>query len=419
MEVIVKFARRHFRGLCFCLALSVVLVGALQAQEPPQTTTPQPAPVSVLKEVSFQKNEIAEQLQVIIKIEGPFLIETFELIAPKRLVIDFSPVTMIEAQPITQVNDVGVLNIRTGQFQSTVARVVFDMDVRVPSHSITTLPDGVKVTFWQEPLPQPEVIEKPEVKPEEKPGPLVPAIKRPSFIVRGGPGLTFFLKPTFTASTEYQLYGETATITETFDQQLKPVFDLSLGKTLGSKWTVGLGASLQLLGILPTLDASLPHPFLFDEYRSVTYKAGELSANMWVVSEAGAEPRQVSALSSSMWNIYAFGLYSLVQTEKLEFSVGPVLGFSFGTLFSLADLQISETAPYDSQSVSIDSITFLENKFFKIDPGLLVSGAYSLNPNLSVFLSLRLHYADVMLEELARRTSLFRLNFLVGLQYGF
>jgi len=399
MEVIVKFARRHFRGLCFCLALSVVLVGALQAQEPPQTTTPQPAPVSVLKEVSFQKNEIAEQLQVIIKIEGPFLIETFELIAPKRLVIDFSPVTMIEAQPITQVNDVGVLNIRTGQFQSSVARVVFDMDVRVPSHSITTLPDGVKVIFWQEPLPQPEVIEKPEVKPEEKPGPMVPGIKRPSYIVRGGLGLTFFLKPSFSAQTEYELYGETATITETFDQQLKPVFDFSLGKTLGSKWTIGLGASLQLLGILPTLDASLPHPFEYDNFREVTYEA------------------EVQA--SKMWNIYVFGLYSLVQTEKLEFSVGPVLGFSFGTLFSLNDLQITETAPYDSQSVSIDSVTFLENTFFKIDPGLLVSGAYSLNPNLSVFLSLRLHYADVMLEELARRSSLFRLNWLVGLQYGF
>ena len=399
MEVIVKFARRHLRGLYFCLALSVVLVGGLQAQESPQETIPQPAPVSVLKEVSFQKIEIAEQLQVIIKIDGPFLIETFELIAPKRLVIDFSPVTSIEAQPIIQVNDMGVLNIRAGQFQSTVARVVFDMDVRVPSHSITTLPDGVKVTFWQEPLPQPEVAEKPEVKPGEKPGPIVPGIKRPSYIVRGGPGLTFFLKPSFAAQTEYELYGETATITETFDQQLRLVFDLSLGKTLGSKWTVGLGASLQLLGILPTLDASLPHPFEYDHFREVTYEA--------------------ELLSSNMWNIYAFGLYSLVQTEKFEFSVGPVLGFSFGTLFSLDDLQISETAPYGSQNVIIDSVTFLENKFFKIDPGLLISGTYTLNPNLSVVLTLRLHYADVMLEELARRSSLFRLNFLVGLQYGF
>jgi hypothetical protein len=399
MEVIVKFARRHLGGLCFCLALSVVLVGALQAQEPPQETTPQPAPISVLKEVIFQKIEIAEELQVIIKVEGPFLIETFELIAPKRLVIDFTPVTMIEAEPITQVNDTGVLNIRTGQFQSTVARVVFDLDIRIPSHSITTLPDGVKVTFWQEPLPQPEVTEKPEVKPEEKPGPIVPAIKRPSFIVRGGPGLTLFLKPSFIAQTEYELYGETASITETFDQQLRPVFDLCLGKTFGSKWTVGLGASLQLLGVLPTLEASLPHPFLYDNFREVTYEA--------------------ETQASNMWNIYAFGLYSFVQTEKLEFSAGPVLGFSFGTLFSLDDLQISETAPYESQNVIIDSVTFLENKFFKIDPGLLISGTYSLNPHLSIAVSFRLHYADVMLEELALSSSLFRLNWLVGLQYGF
>jgi hypothetical protein len=418
MEVIVKLTKQHFRGICFWLMLSAVLVSAVQAQKPPQPAAPAQASVSVLKDITYQKVEIAGQLQFIIKVEGPFLIETFELMAPRRLVIDFSPVSKIEAQPLYQVNDIGVLNVRTGQFQSSVARVVFDMDVRVPSHSITTLPDGVNVTFWQEAIPQPEVT--PEVKPTLKPEqPQIPAVKRPSFFLRAGPGLTFFLKPTFTASTEYQLYGETATITETFDQQLRPVFDFWMGKTLSSKWSAGLGASLQLLGILPSLEASLPHPFIYNQYRTVTYKAGESSSNMYVVSEAGTEPLLVTGLSSSMWTIYAFGLYSFVQTDELDISAGPVVGFSFGTLFSMADLQISETPPYASENVSVDSVTFLENKFFKIDPGLLISGSYAFTPNLSVYLALRLHYADVMVEELARRSSLFRLNVLAGVQYGF
>jgi hypothetical protein len=398
MEVIVKLTKQHFRGICFWLMLSAVLVSAVQAQEPPQPAAPAQAPVSVLKDITYQKVEIAEQLQFIIKVEGPFLIETFELMAPRRLVIDFSPVSKIEAQPLYQVNDMGVLNVRTGQFQSSAARVVFDMDVRVPSHSITTLPEGVKVTFWQEAIPQPEVT--PEVTPTLKPEqPQIPTVKRPSFFLRGGPGLTFFLKPTFSVQTEYALYGETATITETFDQKLRPVFDLWMGKTLSSKWSAGLGASLQLLGILPSLEASLPHPFLYNQPRTVSYEA--------------------LLQSSTMWTIYAFGLYSFVQTDELDISAGPVLGFSFGTLFSLEDLQISETPPYASENVSIDSVTLLENKFFKIDPGLLVSGSYALNPNLSAYLGVRLHYADVMVQELARRSSLFRINLLVGLQYGF
>jgi hypothetical protein len=418
MEVIVKLTKQHFRGICFWLMLSAVLVSAVQAQQPPQPATPAQASVSVLKDITYQKVEIAEQLQFIIKVEGPFLIETFELMAPRRLVIDFSPVSKIEAQSLYQVNDMGVLNVRTGQFQSSVARVVFDMGFPVPSHSITTLPDGVKVTFWQEAIPQPEVI--PEVKPTLKPEqPQIQAVKRPSFFLRGGPGLTFFLKPTFTASTEYLLYGETATITENFDQKLRPVFDLWIGKILSSKWSAGLGASFQLLGFTPSLEASLPHPFIYNQYRTVTYKAAESSSNMWVVSEAGTEPRQVSALSSSMWTVYAFGLYSLYQTEKIEISIGPVIGFSFGTLFSLEDMQITETSPYASENVSVDSVTFLENKFFKIDPGLLISGSYAFIPNLSVYLGLRLHYADVMVEDLGRRSSLFRLNVLAGLQYGF
>jgi hypothetical protein len=418
MEVIVKLKKTHFRGMCFWLMLSAVLTGALQAQEPPQPTAPVQEPVSVLKDITYQKVEIAEQMEFIIKVEGTFLIETFELMAPRRLVIDFSPVSRIEVQPLYQINDMGVLNVRTGQFQSTVARVVFDLDVKTPSHSITTLPDGVKVTFWQEAVPQPEVT--PEVTPTPKPEqPLIPAIKRPSFFLRGGPGLTFFLKPTFTASTEYLLYDETATITETFEQKLRPVFDLWIGKTLGSNWSVGVGAGFQLLGFAPAVDASLPHPFLYDQYREVTFDEKALASIIKVVSAAGTEPQDVSSLSSSMWTVYAFGLYSLIRTEKIEFSAGLALGFSFGTLFSLEDLEISEAPPYDSQSVKINSVTFLENKFFKIDPGFILDGTYSFNPNLSLYFALRLHYVDVMLEELARRSSLFRMNVLAGLQYGF
>jgi hypothetical protein len=88
-------------------------------------------------------------------------------------------------------------------------------------------------------------------------------------------------------------------------------------------------------------------------------------------------------------------------------------------------MEITETAPYESQNIGLSSVTFLENSFFKIDPGVMVSGAYSLNEKLSLFLSVRLHYADIPVgevEEVAgtrQYVSLFRLNALIGLQYGF
>jgi hypothetical protein len=136
--------------MCLGLALGLALVGVVQAQEPPQTTAPQQQAVSVLKEISFQKIDIAEQLVVAIKVEGPFLIETTELIVSKRLIIDFNSVSMIEAQPITQVNDLGLLTIRTGQYQPTVARVVFDLADNVPSHRISSDKDGVRVVFGKD-----------------------------------------------------------------------------------------------------------------------------------------------------------------------------------------------------------------------------------------------------------------------------
>ena len=152
MEVILKDSANFIRALCLGLALGMALAGAVQAQEPPQpqTTAPQQPVVSVLKEISFQKIEIAEQLQVMIKVEGPFLIETTELIVSKRLIIDFNSVSMIEAQPVTQVNDMGLLNIRAGQYQPTVARVVFDLADNFPSHRISSDKDGVKVVFGKD-----------------------------------------------------------------------------------------------------------------------------------------------------------------------------------------------------------------------------------------------------------------------------
>ncbi len=417
--------RKNIASLFLTAMLLAALWSGAIAQEPEsqQEAVPQTATASVLKQVTHEKIAIADQIVVMIKIEGPFLIETFELIGPRRLVIDFKQVSLIEAPPIIEINDLGVLNIRTGQFQPTVARVVFDLDSRLPSHSIATLPDGVKVVFWQEvlPEPQPETVppEAPVLKPAAPRAAAVPEITRPPFFIRFGPAMTLFLKPAFAVTTDFDLYGETATMTETLTQQIQPGLEISFGKMINPKFRAGLSASYQFLNAKPTLEASLPHPFLYDTYREVSFDADTLTSNMWIVSESETEPRQATRLTSSMITISAWGLYSLYQTDKLDISAGPILGFSFGTLYSLDDFELSEESPYEAQNVSVTSTTFLENKFFKIDPGFLLSGAYFLNDKLSAFASLKVQYVDVMVEALERRASLFRLSLQLGLEYGF
>lgn len=431
MEVLLKFKATRIPSLLRGLVLLAALVSVGLAQEPvPQETAPQAAqpeqtPVSVIKEISLERLDIADQVIVMVKVEGPFLIETFSLLGPKRLVIDFHSVSRIEAQPILEVNAMGLLSVRTGQFQPTVGRVVFDLDARVPSHSIATLPDGVKVVFWQEVAPEPEPKpepEPPQAQPALKPAAkaVVPAMNRPDMFVRLGPGGSLFLKPGFTVISDFDLYGETATLTETLSQQPNLMLDLSLGKQINPKFSAGLGVSLQMLYAKPSLEGSLPHPFLFDSYREVAFEAEDLTSNMFTVSsEEGAVPEAAEKLTSNMFTVYAWGLYSLFQTEKIDISAGPVLGFSFGKLYSLDDFEITEEAPYESENVTVTSTTFLENKFFKIDPGFLLSGVYTISDKLSAFATLRVQYVDVMVEALERRASLFRLSLVLGLEYGF
>lgn len=404
------------RGILCGLVLVAALSVPAAAQEPP----PEPAvsaqeTVSVLKEISYKKTPVAGQLVVTVRLEGSFAFETFALTGPMRLVIDFSPVSGIDAPPVTTVNDAGLRNIRAGQFLPSVARVVFDLDDRAPSYSITSLPDGVKVAFWREASAGVEA--SPAPVPAEKPVGPVPA---PSgLVLRGGPGMTLFFKPEFAVKRDFGLYGETASVTERLNQKIAPVFDVGLGKRINPQFSAGLGVAYQTLRPDPSLEASLPHPFQANTFRQVTFETEDLTENMWVISETVTKPRQVRRLDTGLWTVTAWGLYSVYQTETIDVSAGPVLGLSFGSLYSLEDFEVTEKSPYQSKDVTLTSVTYTENKFIKLDPGMLLSGAYTLGDNLNVFATLRLHYVDVMVESLQRRASLFRLNLLLGLEYGF
>jgi tetratricopeptide (TPR) repeat protein len=72
----------------------------------------------------------------------------FELKSPSRIVVDLYNIESIRASRRTQVNDFGITTMRTGQFKSNIARVVFDIKDKMPLYEIKEIQGGVQLSFW-------------------------------------------------------------------------------------------------------------------------------------------------------------------------------------------------------------------------------------------------------------------------------
>ncbi|MCX6566537.1 MAG: AMIN domain-containing protein, partial [Candidatus Aminicenantes bacterium] len=103
---------------------------------------------AALKEIALQKE--GNRLSVQFKIEGTYAVEASFLPAPPRLVVDLTPMAQIQVLPYTQINDIGVLDIRTGQYTPETTRIVFDLSSNVPAYNIVQNAEGLKVSFWYE-----------------------------------------------------------------------------------------------------------------------------------------------------------------------------------------------------------------------------------------------------------------------------
>ncbi len=130
---------------------------------------------SVLKSIAYEK--LDRGLEVEIVVEGNFIFQPSELKDPLRLVIDLSPVSQVLSSPQTEVNEFGLVSIRTAIFQPLIARVVFDFQEPFPSYEIFRSSNGLKVILKvevkaaiAEPRPEERI---PEVAKPTRPG--VPA----------------------------------------------------------------------------------------------------------------------------------------------------------------------------------------------------------------------------------------------------
>lgn len=105
--------------------------------------------------VSKERNTI----EVLIQLSRAAKNDYFQLSDPARLVVDFFETQNITAPRRINVNDIGIIAIRTGMFKPNIARIVFDFSEKPPHYKIESTQRGLRILFWVEGVA--------EVKPEE------------------------------------------------------------------------------------------------------------------------------------------------------------------------------------------------------------------------------------------------------------
>ncbi len=368
-----------------------------------------------LKNIRFYQKE--DRLEVTIEISGEFGFETFSLIGPKRLVIDLSPVYSIKALPTINVNACGVLRIRCGQFKPEVARIVFDLAEKVPSHKISRVSEGLQVLFWQEEQVRasavvPEVREEaqvPEKKLGEKPAPLsappaakaqphVLAEKKPAFLRLQG-GLSLFPIALVSGQKELILYGEAGSLSEKYKASLNLVFGLSAARAVKVKEKeakVGADFFLWSLNHKGLFEASIPHPFIPSSPRDLAFE---------------------EKLSNSLFQISAFFLYPLLEKEKLNLMIGPAVGYAFGKLTTLEDFNIEERPPYSSEDLILTDTVLIDDSIGDFIFELRMEFNYALSPRTSFSILTSLSYFNPKINNLGKRAKFISFPLSLGFEF--
>jgi hypothetical protein len=388
-----KILSRHMGRPIFLLMMAMVAAPVLRSQ----TATD-------LKEVSFQKD--GNRLNINLKIEGTFTVEASFLPSPPRLVIDLTPITRLQVLPYTQIDDIGVLDIRTGQFKPDTARVVFDLSQNVPAYSVTQVADGLRISFWYE-------GEVPPIQVPVKEEPAQPALKstvsaapapdpsiadRSNYFVTARAGASLFFGSHLVIQKSFDLYGELASLDETYDSGLSPVYEIQIGKYSG-KAKFGFGVAFWSHKQNPVITADLPHPFLMNANRTVELEA--------------------ESVKNPMWNFTLFALFTFAKTEKMTFSVGPILGLTKGTYQTLSDFTLEEKSPFTAADVTISEYVFYEDLYSELLFGGLFNLEFRLSDHLSLSADLRMIYVNPVLASINQRANLLHIQPLIGFQYNF
>lgn len=370
---------------------------------------------SELKSIRFVQKD--GRLEVTIAVSGEFSFDTFSLIGPKRLVIDISPIQSIKALPSINVNACGVNRIRCGQFKSDVARVVFDLAEKIPSHKISRTAEGLQVLFWQEEqipadVVAPEVREEAqaiEKKPGEKPSPVSPALaaaarpqempeKKATFLSLQG-SLSVFPMTLVSTNNELFLYGEAGSLSEKYKASLNLTFGLSVGRAVKIKEKeakIGANFFLWSLSHKGHFEALIPHPVIANSPRNLAFE---------------------EKMSNSLFQISAFFLYPILEREKFNLRLGPAIGYTFGQLTTLEDFNIEERPPYSSNDLILTETFLINDNVGDFIFELRMEFNYALSPRTSFIALASCSYFNPKVNNLGKRAKFISFPLSLGLEF--
>ena len=101
-----------------------------------------------LKSINFEKK--GNQIEVKIEYPPSTPYDSFSLMNPNRLVLDFMGIRTISSLPMIAIDQMGIVSIRSALNRPGVARVVFNFAEQTPQYRIEETDSGLIITFWEE-----------------------------------------------------------------------------------------------------------------------------------------------------------------------------------------------------------------------------------------------------------------------------
>lgn len=381
-----------------------------------------------LESITFAKEGPA--VAVAVRIRGEFGNEAFTLREPERLVIDVSPVDTISAADKTEINESGVLRVRTGRFQADVARIVFDLDGPGVMYRIDRMADGLKVTFWKEgtgalraderaPAPPKAEVKRPTepppapvappttapvtaspAKPATTPAPVAAGGERGFFVLVGG-GVGTFLSTESTFVRNFPINDKQGTAESTYTPKLNTPAVLSVGRYVRlQEMDIKLGLDVEYWNFKNdgAHVFTIPNPVIVDADRTLS---------------------QTNSFRTYFTAVSVFGLIRIFKNDAFTVAAGPELGYIFGKCKFLDVIDIVDQAPYTEADVSIREITYADQTASSILAGIRCCFEYALSSKLSLVLDLKAVYASPEIGELSNKIGLSQAGAVIGIQYNF
>jgi hypothetical protein len=393
-----------------------------------------------MESIAFAKE--APGVVFTVRIRGEFGNEAFMLREPERLVIDVSPIENIAAADQTEVNEGGVLRVRTGRFQADVARLVFDLDAPGVMYRIDRTAEGLKITFWKEgagvPAPgakpaapaKPKVEPKlePQAKPEEPaetpPSPATPPREKPAekpadrpatiaapviaaaesergFFASLGGGIGAFLSPESTVIRSFPINDREGTAESVYTPKLNTPAALSFGRYIRlQEISLKLGLDIEYWNFKSegAHVFTVPHPFLADTDRTL---------------------EQANSFRSYFTAVTAFALARIYTNGTLTVAAGPEIGFASGKYRLLDTIDIADAPPYTEAELSIREVTYADTSASSLIAGFRAEFEYVLSAKLSLILDVKATYFSPEITELSKKIGLSQAGAIVGIQYNF